>query len=617
MTRARHYAAYQMSQTKSSMTSEKRRVEVRACTWIASAACAIAVVGCASAERNFGGVTDERSDASSTGDEAGVVDAPTSSPDGGEPGASTLESTPLDPGDSAETTRDNGSSGAEFGSDGGSGGSTRDPASTATSGSTEPPGGDHSGSNTQDGEYYEDSAYPYSCVALCQGSFNGDLSLASSKVGGLKIVVPQSQCPSECATEVVEIAAGGEHTCARRGDGAVKCWGNGLQGRLGLGDVLWHGSGPGEMGEALPAVDLGSGRLARAISAGHDHTCALLDDWSIKCWGANGEGQLGQGDTADRGDAANEMGDALTPIDLGEGRTALAVSAGHRDTCAVLDSGEVKCWGQDELGKLGLGNSGSLGDAAGEMGDALPIVNLGTGVYAVDVEATYQHTCALLASGEIKCWGYENAGRLGRGGNDATGDDTAEMGDQLPVVNLGSERIAASLGLGYLHSCAVLSDTHAVKCWGYGQGGRLGLGDAMSRGEAEQMGDALPEIALGDGAAVRTIAPGDEHTCALLSNGAVKCWGVGTWGRLGTGDESDRGDEPNEMGAELPRVELGSGRIARALASGYRHSCALLDDGSVRCWGEADAGRLGLGDQDDRGDDAGEMGDALPAVSLW
>lgn len=582
---------------------------------IVSMACLLAMGGCASAERNFGTPPGGSEDASAAVDEDGGSVVSYESDAGI---ASSVPNSQVS--SSSEDTQPTETTGADLSS-----GPPVSNVTTAVSSEVSPTTGDSESSSVMDSTSNpvepggtEDAAYPYSCVALCQGSFHGDTALLASKTNGLRIVVPQSPCAAECASEVVEIAAGGEHTCARRGDGSVKCWGNGLQGRLGLGDILWHGSGPNEMGEALPAVDLGSGRMARAVSTGHDHTCALLDDWSVKCWGANAEGQLGLGDTDDRGDAANEMGDALPAVDLGAGRTATAISAGHRDTCAVLDGGDVKCWGQDELGKLGQGNSGSLGDQSGEMGDALAVVNLGAGLSAVSVEATYQHTCAVLSDGSLKCWGYENAGRLGREGNDATGDDTAEMGDRLPVVDLGSGKTAVSVGLGYLHSCAVLGAGNALKCWGYGQGGRLGLGDAMSRGDGpNQMGDALPEVPLGLGVAVRRVAPGDEHTCTLTTSGAVKCWGVGSWGRLGSGEESDRGDEANEMGDHLPNVALGTGLISRAIASGYRHSCALLDNGAVKCWGEGGAGRLGLGDEDDRGDEPGEMGDALPSVALW
>src|SRR5205823_3943102 len=137
-------------------------------------------------------------------------------------------------------------------------------------------------------------------------------------------------------------------------NGAVKCWGRNDGGQLGLGDTVDRGDGAGEMGDSLPAVDLGTGRTAVAISAGDFFTCALLDNASVKCWGANSEGQLGLGDTSARGDDPGEMGDSLPAVDLGTGRTAVAIDSGNIHTCALLDDTSVKCWGQNLSGQLGL-----------------------------------------------------------------------------------------------------------------------------------------------------------------------------------------------------------------------------------------------------------------------
>jgi alpha-tubulin suppressor-like RCC1 family protein len=130
------------------------------------------------------------------------------------------------------------------------------------------------------------------------------------------------------------------------------------------------------MGDALPAVDLGPGRTATAVAAGFFHTCARLDDRRVKCWGNNGYGQLGLGDAVNRGDGPGEMGDALPAVDLGLGRTATAVAGGFGYTCALLDDRRLKCWGNNQFGQLGLGDSLNRGDAPGEMGDALPAVDL-------------------------------------------------------------------------------------------------------------------------------------------------------------------------------------------------------------------------------------------------
>ena len=112
------------------------------------------------------------------------------------------------------------------------------------------------------------------------------------------------------------------------------------------------------------------------LASGGSVTCARLDNGGAKCWGYNLEGQLGLGDTNDRGDNPGEMGDNLAVVQLGTGRTAVELSADSAATCARLDNGTVKCWGYNLGGQLGLGDANNRGDAPGEMGDNLPIVDL-------------------------------------------------------------------------------------------------------------------------------------------------------------------------------------------------------------------------------------------------
>lgn len=140
------------------------------------------------------------------------------------------------------------------------------------------------------------------------------------------------------AVAVAALATGlGYHACALLTNGSIKCWGFNDYGQLGLGDTRSRGDDPDEMGANLPPVDLGSGRHAKAIALGVRHTCAILDDDRVKCWGMNAHGRLGLADLEARGDAPGEMGDALPYVDLGDGRTAVAVAAGQAHTCALLD----------------------------------------------------------------------------------------------------------------------------------------------------------------------------------------------------------------------------------------------------------------------------------------
>jgi alpha-tubulin suppressor-like RCC1 family protein len=340
------------------------------------------------------------------------------------------------------------------------------------------------------------------------------------------------------------------HTCALRYDGAVRCWGNGAN--IGLGDTNTRGDGPGEMGDNLPTVDLGTGRTAAAITGGNGHTCALLDNSHVKCWGANDYGQLGRGDLATRGDGPGEMGDNLPTVALGNGRTATAITAGSAHTCALLDNGQVKCWGYGA--RLGVGDTADRGDGPGEMGDAL--VPAALGANRIAITAGDGHTCALLDDQSVKCWGSNGAGQLGLGGTTSRGDGPGEMGDNLPAVALGTGQTATAVTGGGSYTCALLDDGQA-KCWGTNGAGQLGLGGTDTRGDgAGEMGDNLPTVALGNGRTATAITAGDAQTCALLDNDHVKCWGGNGFGNLGLGDTGDRGDQPGEMGDNLPSVDL-------------------------------------------------------------
>ncbi len=412
------------------------------------------------------------------------------------------------------------------------------------------------------------------------------------------------------------IAAGRNHTCALLDNGTVKCWGGGAQGALGQGDTANRGDAPNQMGNNLPAIALGTGRTAVAITAGNDNTCALLDNATVKCWGSNGNGELGLGDVNNRGDGPGEMGDNLPTVNLGTGRTAAAIIADYVTTCAILDNGSVKCWGLNNMGQLGQGDTTQRGDGPNEMGDNLPAINLGTGRTALSVSVSTRVACARLDNSTVKCWGENNFGQLGLGTIDNRGDGPNEMGDNLPAINLGAGRSAfAVIAGGNGHNCALL-DNGQIKCWGINAAGQLGLGDTASRGDNPgEMGDNLSSLSF-SGARAVSITVGQDHSCAILAGGRVTCWGRNNLGQLGLGDNVDRGNAPNQMGDNLPIVDLGTGRTAVAISAGFQFTCALLDNATVKCWGSNSLGQLGLGATGSRGDGPGEMGDNLPAVNL-
>jgi alpha-tubulin suppressor-like RCC1 family protein len=303
---------------------------------------------------------------------------------------------------------------------------------------------------------------------------------------------------------------------------------------------------------ALVAIDFGGGRTATAIAVGSEHSCALLDNSAVKCWGRNQYGQLGYGDTDSRGDSVSEMGDALLAIDFGTGRTARAIAAGKNFTCALLDNFAVTCWGANSGGQLGLGDTTERMSPT-----ALPAIDFGSGRTARALSAGDDHVCAILGDGALVCWGGAGNGRLGSGGTSNIGDGTNEMGTKLAAVSLGSSSTAIAVSAGQAHTCVVFTSTE-VKCFGNGGSGRLGVGNQNDLGDLpSEMGTNLPAIDLGLGRTALAVSAGSEHTCALLDNAALKCWGSGDSGRRGSSNRVNVGGSSDDMTA-LAAVNLGT-----------------------------------------------------------
>ncbi len=384
--------------------------------------------------------------------------------------------------------------------------------------------------------------------------------------------------------------AGDAHTCAILDTGQVRCWGYGSSGRLGYGNTadIGDNEAPGSVGP----VDLGAGRTALAMSVGFAHTCAILDTGQVRCWGAGTAGRLGYGNTDDIGD--NETAGSVGPVDLGAGRTAVAIAAGNLHNCAILDTGQVRCWGEGSSGQLGYGSSDTIGD--NETPGSVGPVDLGAGRTGVAISAGGAHTCAILDTGQVRCWGEGGFGRLGYGGTDTIGDN--ETPGSVGPVDLGAGRTAVAISAGSAHTCAIL-DTGPVRCWGYGGFGQLGYGNTDDIGNDETPGSVGP-VDLGAGRTAAAIAAGSFHTCAILDTGQVRCWGYGVDGELGYGNTDHIGND--ETPGSVGPVDLGAGRTAVAIAAGSAHTCAILDTGQVRCWGRGDSGQLGYGNTDDIGD---------------
>ncbi|CAE7229395.1 HERC4 [Symbiodinium sp. CCMP2592] len=355
-------------------------------------------------------------------------------------------------------------------------------------------------------------------------------------------------------------------------------------------------------------VDLGQGRTATALAsqASGNHVCALLDNEETKCWGDNRRGPLGLGDDANRGTGwpVTGMGDVLPAVDVGSNRKVVKLMAGHHFTCAILDDQSVKCWGFSDAGQLGFSpnavsggygnNNDEAGDAPDEMGDNLPTVDL-AGNPALDGDAGTQSACAIVQhptdGRQLTCWGRNWEGQLGRG---SVIGDTKSAPTYVPI-DLGTDLHAVQVSVGYRSACALLN-TGAVKCWGVNDFGQLGRGQPSSvtpnvGRQPEDMGDGLPVVDLGTNAGTPRkaiyIAHGAWHVCAILEGGGLKCWGRNHLGGAHPQlfpSQPNIGDFPNEMGDNLPFIDLGVGRTAVKVAAGRDHTCARLDDDTFKCW---------------------------------
>ncbi len=404
-------------------------------------------------------------------------------------------------------------------------------------------------------------------------------------------VVPASaeQASQPGSPAAGQIDTGGRHTCALF-DGNVRCWGSGNAGQLGLGNTRTIGDN--EIPGAVGPVDVGAGRTATAISAGGAHTCAVLDNGNVSCWGFGAEGRLGYANTNTIGD--DEVPASAGAVDLGAGRTAAAISAGSAHTCAVLDNGNVSCWGLGANGRLGYANTNTIGDD--EAPASAGAVDLGAGRTATAITAGEGHTCALLDNGRVLCWGFPAEGRLGYGNENTIGDN--ETPASAGAVDLGAGRTATAISAGSDHTCAVL-DNGDVRCWGFGFNGQLGYGNTSNIGDNETPGSAGP-VDIGAGRTATAISAGAGHTCARLDTADVRCWGAGGLGQLGYANTRTIGD--NETPGEFGPVDIGAGRTATAISAGEFFTCAQLDDANVRCWGVNGRGQLGYGNTDTIGD---------------
>ncbi|MFO0631358.1 MAG: hypothetical protein U0168_00755 [Nannocystaceae bacterium] len=349
---------------------------------------------------------------------------------------------------------------------------------------------------------------------------------------------PDGQPDVDVGGPVVELALGTAFSCALRRNGQVYCWGFVDHGRLGYGPTIDQDIGDDETPASAGPLPLPANVVD--IAAGGTHACAVVDDGSLYCWGEGTAGKLGYG-------ATTNVGGSNTPIRQGQvplGESVIAVAAGAGHTCVVNTDRHVRCFGDAVHGILGNG------DAMEDIGDDEPAsasVELDLSGDVRILVAGSQHSCAVLEpGGDVTCWGFGANGRLGYG-------DTVDVGDDESLSNLrvGLGGAAIAIDAGRAHTCALV-DTGEIKCWGDGTGGKLGQGGTMDLGDTEAtLPTAIDPVPVDDGvgATVLGIATGGDHSCARLDGGRVRCWGAGAKGQLGYGNPMALGDMPGERPA--------------------------------------------------------------------
>lgn len=303
--------------------------------------------------------------------------------------------------------------------------------------------------------------------------------------------------------------------------------------------------------DACDGLGLCVGRdIVTSVSAGDTYTCAVLNEGEVNCWGNGWNGQVGGGST----------GYFLWPQDvLGLTSRAVEIYAGFNHTCALLDGARLACWGLNEFGQVGDGTTAIKTEA-------VDVTVLTRDITAAAVGLDF--TCVLLTTGGVQCWGSNDKGELGNGTN---------LDSPVPVDVSGLSSGVVAISSGSEHTCALL-DSGGLKCWGRNYCGQIGDGTHEHRN--------VPTDVFGLSSGVAGIFANKFHTCALMESGSAKCWGQNTHGELGDGTYEER-MTPVDVALSLVFSTLSTGR--------GEHTCGLTVEGGAKCWGNNEFGQLGDG----------------------
>jgi alpha-tubulin suppressor-like RCC1 family protein len=435
-------------------------------------------------------------------------------------------------------------------------------------------------------------------------SSSGDSAAEASADAGLDKGGTFADAAVDSAPQTaVMLAAGSVHTCALLSNGTVECWGAAYHGQLGNGTTTGSAVCAGGRCSMNPVPVSGLTGVI-AIAAGAAHTCALLSNHTVKCWGLNTFGQLGDGMSTgpETCTAGGTYGCSSLPVVVTGLSGVTAITAGHGHTCALFSGGTVECWGDNAYGELGNGSCTGPQQCANTDGayacSTTPVVVPGlSGVTAIAAGDEGTHTCALLSGGSVECWGSGEMGALGNGMT--VGPQTCTWGSfnytafTTPVAVSGLSG-ATSVAAGQDVSCALVSGG-GIACWGANYLGQLGDGTATGPQKCSMVYacSTTPVGVSGLASPAISVVTGGADTCALLSNGTVECWGTSVQGGLGVG--ADAGMLQCDFGSQCSTVPVAVSGLTgvTSLVAGAEHTCALEANGSVWCWGNNTTGQVG------------------------
>ncbi len=346
-------------------------------------------------------------------------------------------------------------------------------------------------------------------------------------------------------------ATPGAHTCGVTALGMAFCWGNGANGQLNVG--LLHAS------PNIPLrVTLDSS--VAFVSTGYYDTCALTTAGAAYCWGANDWGNLGGGYAGYKSDA---------PVAVIGGLTFIALTSGGNHNCAIAADSAAYCWGDNDLGELGVNDRVQHDSPTAVVG----------GIKFARISSGNGHTCGLTSAGEAYCWGDYDAGEVGDSSVPDPYSDPNQHSAPVPVYGGFAFRAIAA---GGSHTCAVRSDSLAY-CWGANDHNQLGA--TTTTVCRLTVACSLIPIPVAGGLKFKQITTGRQHTCALTAGGAAYCWGEGADGELGNGSNLRWGG-PSQVAGGITFVTL---------TAGFGYTCGTTAAGRAYCWGLNTAGRMGTG----------------------